>query len=363
MKDTDEQSGETIQASGAASSLTRRRFIQSVVFSTAGLLASCQRGVEKAGSAGGGKKRPVIQTVNGEMAADDMGFTLPHEHVIVDWNGMDGKSRERYDPAEVVTVIKPLLDDVRKLGVRTFADCTPQYLGRNVNLLSTLSRATGLNILTCTGLHEKTHWPKFAFEASVEELTNMMIRDFEDGIDGTGIRPGFIKIGVSNEGPVTPNDEKILTAACRASRATGATINSHTFQGASAMREIEILEHEGVDPASFVYVHACFEPEVSYTLEAAKRGVWIEFDSIRADRADFHLQRILIMIDKGYERQLLLSQDRGWYTVGEKSGGKINDYSYLPKTFLPLLASKGVTSAQIYTMTVTNPASTFAFKK
>ena len=76
---------------------------------------------------------------------------------------------------------------------------------------------------------------------------------------------------------------------------------------------LDILEREKVDPTAFTYMHACFEPDITYNIEAAKRGVWVEFDSIREETGDKHLKRILTMLDKGFEDQLLLSQDRGWY--------------------------------------------------
>ena len=41
------------------------------------------------------------------------------------------------------------------------------------------------------------------------------MREFEEGIDGTGIRPGFIKIAV-NPGPLIPIQQKMVRAAARA---------------------------------------------------------------------------------------------------------------------------------------------------
>ena len=89
----------------------------------------------------------------------------------------------------------------------------------------------------------------------------------------------------------------------------------------------------------------------------------MEYDSIRKDTCDKHIERILAMLDRGFEDQLLLSQDRGWYTVGEEDGGRINAYSYLPQEFLPLLESKGVSKDLIHKLTVLNPARVFAMKK
>lgn len=343
--------------------VTRRKFLQVGLSGSLGLTLSCGNNESRKSSTVNQPDKPYVNTVTGPLACEEMGFTLPHEHVIVDWHGADGKSKERYDPDEVFRIMLPYLQEIKQLGVQTFVGCTPLYLGRDVKLLQRLSRATGLNIITNTGLYERTRAPQFAFEASAESLAEMFTKEILEDIEGTGIKAGFIKIGVSNEGPMILYDRKIVTAACQAHKITGATINSHTFQGVSAIEQLDILEREKVDPVSFVYVHACFEPDIKYNIEAAERGVWVEYDSIRKDTCDKHIERILTMLDRGFEDQLLLSQDRGWYTVGEKNGGRINAYSYLPEEFLPLLETKGVGNDLIHKLTVLNPARVFAMKK
>ncbi|MFC1538671.1 phosphotriesterase [Candidatus Latescibacterota bacterium] len=345
-----------------SSAVTRRKFLRTGLSVTAGLAAGC--GYSKTGDniKTSISDKPYVNTVTGSLACEDMGFTLPHEHIIVDWNGGDGKSRERYDPDEVFNIMYPYLQEIKALGTQTFVDCTPSYLGRDVIVLKRLSIATGLNIITNTGFYERTRAPKFAFETSKEALADMFIKEALGNIEGTGIKPGFIKIGVSNEGPMIDFDRKLVTAACLAHKETGLTIYSHTFQGKSALEELDIIERENIDPECFVYVHACFEPDINYNIMAAERGVWIEFDSIRADTRDKHVERILTMLDRGFEDQLLISQDRGWYTVGEKNGGRINAYSYLQKEFLPFLEEKGVGKKLIRKLTVTNPARALAIK-
>ena len=346
-----------------SSAVTRRRFLGAGLTGAAGIAAGC--GSFKSGGAEGQdtSAKTYVNTVNGPLACEDMGFTLPHEHIIVDWNGGDGKSMERYDPGEVFTIMYPYLREIRLLGTQTFVDCTPPYLGRDVMVLRRLSIATGLNIITNTGFYERPKAPAFAMTASEEELADMFVKEIQGGIGDTGIYPGFIKIGVSNEGPMTDHDRRLVAAACRAHIETGLTINSHTFQGTSALEEIDIIEREKVDPSKFVYVHAGFDPDVNYNIQAAERGVWIEFDSIRADTRDKHVERILTMLDKGFEDQLLISQDRGWYTVGAEKGGGINAYSYLQNVFLPYLLEKGIDEKLIYKLTVTNPARALALKK
>ena len=338
--------------------LSRRCFLASGAAAMCGFALSCGTESGTPDPAAGG----IVRTVLGPVSPGDLGFTLPHEHVIVDWNGGDGKSMERYDPDEAFRIMLPYLTDVRDMGVRTLVDCSPPWLGRDALLLLRLSDVTGMHIVTPTGLYEQKNAPPFAFEASMEEIRDFFVRELEEGIRDTGIRPGFIKIGVSNEGPVTANDEKIVIAACHAHKQTGATINSHTFQGSSALRQLDILDREGVNPAAFTYMHAGFEDDFTFNREAARRGCWIEYDSIRADTAGKHLTRITTMLDEGFGDRLLMSQDRGWYTIGQPEGGAINPYTYLPQEFLPLLESKGVSREEIHTLTVVNPGRSYAIE-
>src|SRR5687768_13892137 len=95
----------------------------------------------------------TIMTVNGEIPASRMGLTLPHEHVIVDFVGADKVSPDRYNRQEVFNTVLPYLKQARKLGCRTFIDCTPAYLARDPQLLRQLSEASGLHIITNTGYY------------------------------------------------------------------------------------------------------------------------------------------------------------------------------------------------------------------
>jgi phosphotriesterase-related protein len=58
--------------------------------------------------------------------------------------------------------------------------------------------------------------------------------------------------------------------------------------------------------------------------------------------------------------RVLLSQDRGWWNVGEPGGGKVLDFNYLSDTFLPALAKSGVSKNTIRALTIDNPARAFA---
>ncbi len=303
--------------------------------------------------------RKQIMTVRGPVDARELGFTLPHEHVMVDFIGARETGKHRYDPDDVVKVILPHLREIRNLGVSGFVDCTPMYLGRDPLVLKRLSELTGLYILTNTGQYKEPYLPEKTFSVSVEELAESWIREFQDGIEETGIMPGFVKTAV-DPGPMKPTERKVLEAAALVSRQTGLTVATHTGDGKKALEILNIMEDRGADPNKWIFVHAQSETDERLLKEAAVRGAWIELDGIGPETEEVHLRMLLILLDAGFEEQLLLSHDAGWYNIGEESGGSQRPFTHLPDVFLPLLRKQGISEKLIQTLTETNPQRAFS---
>lgn len=304
-----------------------------------------------------------IQTVLGDIDSKDIGLTLAHEHVMVDFIGADKTGKHRYKPDEVYRIMYPYLKGIADLGVKTFLDCTPIYLGRDPELLARLSKASGLNILTNTGLYKEPYLPPYAFDKPLEYLMKIWESEIIEGIEETGIKAGFIKIAV-NPGELIPIQKKIVRAAARVHLTTGATIASHTGHGIAALQELDIIEEEGAPADSLIVVHTGSEPDQSYHFKIAARGAWVEYDHLnRKSHANLekNIRLIRDMLEKGYEDRLLISQDSGWYNVGQDRGGDIEDYDYLVKDFIPLLREKGVGEDTIHRLMVENPARAFEF--
>ena len=346
---------------GKVIDINRRSFLKMGLSGIVGLVMSRPRSAPWNSITENQPKRGFVQTATGTISPDAMGFTLPHEHIMCDFIGADQVSKERYNPNEIIKTMLPYLQEIKRFGVQTFVDCTPAYLGRDPEILARLSRAAGIYILTNTGFYKEPYLPDYTWEVSAESLAEMWAAEILEGISETGIKAGFIKIAV-NPGPLIPIQKKIVTAASRTHKITGAAIASHTVKGVAAIEQLDILEHEKVDPASFIYVHASGEPEQKYHFEVAQRGAWVEYDTIRKETSEKHIELIFTMLDKGFENNLLLSQDSGWYRVGEPHGGKINRYSYLIREFLPILEAKGMGKELIYKLTVLNPSRAFTVK-
>jgi phosphotriesterase-related protein len=201
-------------------------------------------------------------TVQGEVDAAKLGVIAPHEHLLLDL------SNQFREPAEVsrkavshqkvgITNLgllrrNPLalrdnliINDVacaeaeamqfKRAGGDTMADLTNIGLGRDVRALLGISRATGLNIIAGSGYYYHDTHPSDMGKRSVSKLAEEMARDITEGVDNTGIRAGVIgEIGISPA--MHPHEKKVLQAAAKAQKQTGAGISVHIFPWAGPGR-------------------------------------------------------------------------------------------------------------------------------
>ena len=280
------------------------------------------------------RRREFLWAAGGAAFAGKPASVLVHEHVLVDFVGADQIRPGRYDRDEVFRVARPKIEEVGRLGCRRLLECTPNFLGRDAELLARLSDAAGIEIWSNTGLYgagDHKFVPAFARSESAAQLAKRWIAETREAW-----RPRFIKIGV-NRGPLDEIDRKLVRAAAITSRETGLTIASHTGDGTAAVEELEIVAAERVSPAKFVWVHAQNEPDHGVHEKVARAGAWAEFDGIAPKTVEFHLECVRFLASKGLLKRTLVSQDLGWYHVGEPGGGEFRAYTYLYTDFLPRL--------------------------
>jgi phosphotriesterase-related protein len=301
-----------------------------------------------------------IMTVLGPIEVEQMGVTLPHEHVLVDFIGAEQVSRDRYDADKAMQVILPYLDQVKKLGLQTFVECTPAYIGQDPVLVKRLAETTGLHMLTNTGYYggrAGAFLPAHAFRETAEQLAERWVNDWLNGLEGTGIRPGFIKTGVNPASSLSAIDRKLVQAAAGAHLKTGLTIAAHTVAG-PVLEELEILRAAGVDPSAFIWVHANGDPDLRRHVAVAELGAWVEFDGV-GELVEPDVKRLSNMKEHGLLAHVLLSHDAGWYEPG-KPDKVFRGYHCLFERLLPALKKNGFAAAEIEQLTVLNPAKAFA---
>jgi len=300
-----------------------------------------------------------IITVNGPIPANSLGITLAHEHVLVDFIGADKTNESRWDKTTVLNKVEPYFLEAKKYGVQAVVECTPAFLGRDVKLLKMLSDKTGIQFITNTGYYgarSNKHLPSWVFTETAEQLAARWIKEFEEGIDGTGIKPGFIKISV--DGPtngITDIHKKLVRAAAITHLKTGLTIFSHTGPARAAFEQLEILKAEKVSPDAFVWVHAQAEKDGTMHIRAAKMGAWVSLDNVGVNN-DYYVEALINLKEAGLLDHVLLSHDAGYYRPGEPDGGDFRGYTAIFTILLPRLKEKGFSDKDIEQLLVKNPA-------
>lgn len=301
-----------------------------------------------------------IITVNGPVDANSLGKTLAHEHVLVDFIGADKINENRWNKTTVLNKVVPYFMEAKQAGVQAVVECTPAFLGRDVRLLKMLSDKTGIKFITNTGYYgarSNKHLPSWVFTETPEQLATRWIEEFEHGIDGTNIKPGFIKISV--DGPtngLTEIHKKLVRAAAITHLKTGLTIFSHTGPARAAFEQLEILKEMKVKPDAFVWVHAQAEKDKSMHIRAAKMGAWVSLDNVGVNN-DYYLEALAGLKEAGLLHRVLLSHDAGYYRPGEPDGGEFRGYTEVFKLLI------GFSEKDIEQLLIKNPAEALTIKK
>lgn len=314
-------------------------------------------------------------TVNGLIDADQMGFTLVHEHLFADLRSVEEQSENIIDVDidEVLEVVLPHLQAIRSLGCRTLIDCTATHLGRHPALIKRLSDASGLHMLTVTGNYlsaDGRFVPPYVINASVKELANRWIDEWRNGIGGTGVRPGLLKLGM-NGGPLSDLEKKALHAAAITHQRTGLPIAVHIgpwrpvdrgFNAISAAEQLATLKQMNVSPSAWIWVHAQNEMDRIHHVQAARQGAWTSFDGLANDTVEVHLECVAHMRSEGLLNRVLVSHDAGWYNADQPRGGTFRSFDTVFKTFIPALRERGFAQSEIDQIFLINPAEAFEIR-
>ena len=314
-----------------------------------------------------------LQAVTGTVPAGKLGVCLPHEHLFSSF-GLDGVV---LTPDETETVFKSVstyLQKVKQMGCTTIMDCTAAYFGRNPRLLKRLAEASGINILTNTGIYgaaNDRYVPPFAFDETADQLAARWVVEFRNGIDNTGIKPGFMKIGVDPVGSagLSAIDQKLVQAACRAHKQTGLTIACHTSgsaqsgeggAGQTALAELAIIKAEGLTPDAWIWVHAQNCTDSTVHKQVARQGGWVAFDGLQEGQLDKHLTLVKAMKDARLLNRVMLSHDGNSFRI--RNTDTMRPYHLLFERFIPMLKQAGFSDGEVRQMTVTNPAEAFGIR-
>lgn len=338
-----------------------------------------------------------IQTVQGLVDADDLGVTLPHEHILWDLScyfvkpGSDAEVALAYQPVmfenlswiryngasnldnlrlrdEEVAIRELLL--YKQAGGNAIVEVTPIGVGRDPAGLVRIAQATGLKIIMGTSYYIDIAHPPGLDTKTEAQIADEFVRDLTVGVDDSGVCAGIIgEIGCS--WPWTEDERKVVAAAASAQRRTGAALMIHPGRNELAPLEIiEMLRGRGADLSRIVICHADrtllnFEDR----RKVVEAGCYLEFDlfmrqgyfdmvnpSLFPPDVPDDLRRIdyiAELIAAGYLNQILMSQDIATKIRLTRYGGA--GYAHILRHVVPLMQRKGITDEHIHTMLVENP--------
>lgn len=326
-----------------------------------------------------------VLTVNGPIKPSQLGDTLMHEHIFIDF-----KAPPPVLPMPTnITVIKPHKPGAKIQGLTDFdqslhavmqfkhdgggsiVDASNYGLTRDPLALKLISRVSGLNVIMGSGFYMHMYQPADMSKLTVHQLTNIIVHDVTIGAQGTHIRSGIIgEVGVgdfkdfSKPHPLLPNVIKSIRASARAARITGAPMTIHNFERPPQLQQVmDIIQSEGVNLHRVVMSHtggtSLKEMDAIF-----KRGAYVEWDymgsaPLTKAKADKIIDSIAAQIKAGHASQIVLSHDMCTQAQLKVNGG--GGYTYINDVILPGLKAKGVSEATIHEITVENPARVLTF--
>lgn len=334
-----------------------------------------------------------VITVSGPIDPSEVGACFTHEHILFDWGEtywtqpqteeekaladapirLENRGLLQRNPFvikenfwhESVHDAAREVADFKRAGGGTLVEVTPIGQGRNAAGLRQVSEMTGVNIIANTGFYIEAGHPPYVADKTIDELASILVGDITEGIDGTGIRSGFMG-DVGTTKTVTENEEKCLRAVARAHLQTGVAMGIHVDPSdRQAMIVVKILLEEGVRPERMVMEHMDEQPDHDYQLEVAETGVFLEFDtwgsefyygppySVPEPRDIERADCVKYLVERGHVSQLLMAQDVWLRQLMKKYGGE--GYDSFFRYGIPRLKKAGVTDEQIKVMLEDNP--------
>lgn len=323
----------------------------------------------------------TVQTVNGPVPAEDLGWTLVHEHIRISYWGEEYDRTYSWKRADTVALAVDKMSELLEAGFRTFVDPCPIELGRDPELYAEIAQRSGMNIVFTTGFYtEHMGWglPVYWRARDPEEIADHYLAELRDGVAGTGgLRPGAIKAATGFE--VSGAERRALEGAALAQREAGVAIITHTENSRHGDVQQDLFEERGADLSRVLIGHQDEQADVAAIRKLAERGTFVGIDRVGLEilapdsrRAD----HVATLVGEGYTERICLSQDHictltaprpSYWVPPEARAARaamadeirwqstLRPYTYLYNDFVPMLLDRGVTQAQIESIFVDNP--------
>jgi phosphotriesterase-related protein len=316
-----------------------------------------------------------IETVRGPIDSGQLGTTLMHEHVFVldteilqnypeDW----GEEEKRIGDAVA------RLNELKSRGVDAIVDLTVIGLGRYIPRIRRIAERTQLHIIVATGIYTYCDLP-FYFHyrgpgtmlGGPELMTEMFVRDINEGIADTGVKAGILKCATDEPG-VTKDLDRVLRAIAHAHRQTGVPISTHTHAGKrTGLEQQRIFREEGVDLSRVIIGHSGDTTDLAYLEELVGNGSYIGMDRFGIDIIlpfEDRVKTVAEMCKRGHAGKMVMSHDAACYNhwLPERQLPAMLprwNYLHIHNDVIPALKREGVTDVHLHAMLVENPRRIF----
>lgn len=313
-----------------------------------------------------------VQTYGSAVDTDELGTTLMHEHVFVGHPELDlNFPHPEWDEERLVDAAVAGLERLWELGVRTIVDLTVLGLGRDAARVARVADRSRVRIVGSTGYYTadvlpgyfQTHGPGLLVDGD-DPLEEFFLRDIEQGMAGTGVRAGMLKVVTDRTG-MTPDVRRVIAAAAAVHRLTGVPITTHTHAPSRNGREQLVLFRElGVDPARLVIGHCGDSDDLDYLRELMDAGATIGMDRFGMEHVlpdDVRIATVLTLLAQGYADRMVLSHDAAFFSRVTPPSWRARHaphwhMEHISREIVPRLVDGGATDDDIHRMLVLNPA-------
>lgn len=316
----------------------------------------------------------MVNTVLGPVPVEELGMTLMHEHIVnIEWN-IARAFPEYYNREAVVDMFCQEAEILKGYGVRTFVDATPITLGRDVSLLRQCAEKSGMNIISCTGLYWHIQ-PYFHYGIDPQVLAELMLREVQQGMEGTDSRPGFLKCAGNTAIAGTKIERNMIVATAMVAKETGLPVYTHTQPGTRmALRQKEVFDEYGIPAHKVAYGHTFSVVDEAYIRAIIAGGAWAGCDQLCyagagvLDPLDKQLDMVEKLLREDLHKNMFLSCDWG---VRSDFGGTLTAaraervrkpphattrrWKVLFETVLPELEKRGIPREKLMEVLIDNP--------
>jgi phosphotriesterase-related protein len=229
-------------------------------------------------------------------------------------------------------------------------------MGRDPDGLRRVAEALDLHLVMGSGRYREPWFEPELGRVPTSELADRFVHEIEHGVGDTGIRPGIIGELGADRDFLSPAEERVLRAGARAQKRTGLAITLHARFGKVGLRQLDVLEEEGADLGRVIVGHSDTDPDSDYHEALARRGAWVQYDTVRA-RFPFAIERRIRYVRearrRGFLDRLLISHDVCAQSHLVAFGG--SGYDYIPAQFGDRLREAGLSEDELRMLFVENP--------